>query len=389
MPAQALQQMFSGEKHWAAHAAGAFPALAKHKKITRKTPGANIACYSDIPENSGEDTLGASSAIACATLFGIAAAHHLILEPLEIALLAHRLEGQTAGAPGGYAAPFTAVFGKKDSLLLMKGQPHEFIGTVAPPLGFVVAGLHVTSPESGGNSPNSAQRLNVSAGIAQAMISRAYRDFGLRKDPTGGYLANLSPAMFERYFQHLLPAKITGEAVSDHLSGELPKPLQMGAGEIYFPRAVAAWAIGEAQRAQRFADLLRASESLSPPEARRQAVAAGAIMLESHAAEGNLLREMGEEAAAARLDLQMKMIMETGPENPESILGLRSAGEPGADGTLAILFPDSQAARARLQAAVDAVRARTGAAAEILTGSSSGAAETTALRLDVSELKKK
>src|SRR5690242_1168045 len=46
LPHNTMQQLFAGGKHWAAYVAGAFPTLGKHKKLTRRAHGANIACCS-------------------------------------------------------------------------------------------------------------------------------------------------------------------------------------------------------------------------------------------------------------------------------------------------------------------------------------------------------
>ena len=108
LPDATVQSLFSGSgeagggsRQWAAYLAGAFPTLARHKKITRRSPGATIACYSTVPFGVG---LGSSAAVACAALAAIAAAFPLILDPLEIALLAQ--------LPGPLVIIFRLPFGR-------------------------------------------------------------------------------------------------------------------------------------------------------------------------------------------------------------------------------------------------------------------------------------
>jgi hypothetical protein len=90
LPPATLQKLFSGQRRWAGYVAGGFPILGKHKKITRRTHGANNACYLDLPAEAG---VAASAALVCATLWALTAAYHLILEPLEVALLADGVPG--------------------------------------------------------------------------------------------------------------------------------------------------------------------------------------------------------------------------------------------------------------------------------------------------------
>ena len=374
MPRETLQNMFAGEKHWAAHMAGAFPAAAKHKKITRRTPGANIACYCDLPCDN--DVLGTSAAMACATLFGLAAARHLILEPLEIAILAHRLEGQTAGASGGYAEPMTAVLGKKDSLLQMKSQPHELTGYAPPPKGCTFAAIAF------GNGKDGAAGLEVlraSVGMAQAMVTRTYRDLGGRKDPSGGYLANVPAALFERYFRRILPEAIDGEAfVRDF--GPAAERIHAQGSATYHPHAAAEFQVQEHARARALFEKLQSEKAGD-----ELAVEIGRIMLESLAGQEQLARQFVAGRAAMEADLWRELIMGPARGAAKGFYGVRGAGAwPGE--AVAVLMADTAEARTELDVVARDFEVRTGRQAQVLIGSSSGASETTAMRVETSEL---
>ena len=193
MPIQTLQDMFAGGKQWAAHVAGAYPTLAKHKKITRRTHGANIACYSNVPHGGG---VAASAAMGCARCLPVVAAYHLILEPLE-----NRPAGPQAGKSDRRRAQRDygpddggGVWQKQDRLLLIRCQPHELVGTITVPRGggamaadfcFLRGFILMCS------IPRTATPIASAAGVgvhgAQAIIARFYKDMGNKTDPSGGY----------------------------------------------------------------------------------------------------------------------------------------------------------------------------------------------------------
>jgi galactokinase len=369
LPMDTLQKMFRGNNAWAAHMAGAYPTLAKHRKLTRRTHGANIACFSNIPFRMGA---ASSAALQCATLWAFTAAYHLILDPMEIALLAHKIENQVVGTLAGLAEPVTSVLGRQDQLLLLRCQPHDLTGYAALPPGLMIAGL-----QFGHKDAATASRVTrVSAFMAQAIIARFYADTGIKKDPTRGYLANVTVDAFNRYFHHVLPETITGtQFLKDYQS--LPDRLTIvDPAAAYFPRDAAEYHVCENARADAFLRELQAlAEYPAPAERLPHATRAGQLMLESHAACARRAHLRNPDA-----DLLVQLVTKQGPQR--GLYGARLAGGEGGGGVTVLA---ETSARDMLTAIADEYQRQTGQQARLLTGSSAGAAETLPQRLSISE----
>jgi galactokinase len=207
LPVEMIRAFFSGEKHWAAHVAGAYWVLGKHRKLTRRTSGANIVCHSNVPLRGG---VASSAALEVAALSAITTAYHLILEPLETAVLAQAVENLIVGRPSGVMDQVTSMMGSKGRLLLLECQPHTVKGFVDVPAGLMVCGM-----DSGARSAegwNKYRDTRIAAFMAQVMIARAYEELGMKGDPTKGYLANVTPAVYRKYFRKVLPRMINGGA---------------------------------------------------------------------------------------------------------------------------------------------------------------------------------
>jgi len=369
LPTDSLQKLFSGENSWAAHIAGAYPTLGKHKKLTRRAHGANIACYSDLPFRAGA---ASSAALQCATLWALTAAYHLILDPMEIALLAQKIENQLVGTLAGVTEPAASVLGRKDQLLLLRCQPHEHQGYVPLPAGLMIAGL-----QFGRQDAAACRVTRVSAFMAQAIISRLYSDTGIKKDPTHGYLANVSADALGKYFRPMLPETLTGEqfikdygTIADRLTTVDP------AGN-YYPRAAAEFHIQENARAGAFVQHLRAlAEPLPAAERQAHAIEAGKLMLVSHAACSREAR-LGSEAA----DLLVELVTERGPQG--GLYGARLAGGEGGGGVTVLA---ETTAREQLDAIVRDYQEKTGKQVFLLAGSSDGAAEAAPQRVPLTDI---
>lgn len=370
LPINSQQKLFANNP-WAAHIAGAYPTLAKFKKLTRRTHGANIACYSDIPFQAG---VASSAALQCATLWALTAAYHLILDPMEIALLAQKIENQLVGTMAGIMEPAISVLGRKDQLLLLQCQPHEHKGYVAVPPGMLFAGL-----QFGRKDAAAAYRATrISSFIAQAIITQFFSDLNVIKDPTGGYLANISVANYNRYIKALLPETITGaDFLKDH-AGIHDRLTSVDPQATYFPRAAAEFHIQENARAQDLVAQLRSLLNHAPGTAERRKVAAqaGALMLESHAASS---RQAG--LTSQRGDLLVELLMRFGPEH--GLYGAKLAGGEGGGGITVLL---EESARPLLDQVAAEYHQKTNRQVQILTGSSPGAAEAAPRRIMINEL---
>jgi len=365
LPIDSLQHVFTAENHWAAYVAGAFPVLAKHKKLTRRVTGANIVCYSNVPIGGG---VSSSAALECAALNALTAAYHLILDPLETAVLAQKVENFIVGAPCGVMDQVTSMLGKKDQLLLLHCQPHELQGYVAVPKGLAFYGINSNVKHSVGGSAYRTTR--VSAFMAHAMIARMYKDFGIKKDPTGGYLANVSTDLYTRYFRNMLPETISGKAFVEGFGGTVDRVTTIDPAVVYYPRAAAEHHVWENARVQEFVKLLeRAGTDGSA------AVSAGALMLESH-------RSYSENAkmGATETDVLVQLLMARGVE--QGIFGAKITGG-GSGGTVAVLAQSKPETLVILREVCEEYEKRTGLQPKLLVASSPGGAEWGAVKLGV------
>jgi L-arabinokinase len=371
LPNETLQNLFAGGRGWAAHIAGAFPALARHKKITQRTHGANIACYTNIPLRS---SAASSAALCCATLWAITAAYHLILDPLEVALLAHRIETQTVGTLAGVVEPAVSMLGRKDQVLLMNCQPHELAGYEAVPAEYLIAGIQLG--RKGFGESEEFTRLRVASFMAQAILVKFHEEIGLKKDPTKGYLANLPAELFGKYYRHILPETISGAVFLKGYGAIADRLTEVDPGQNYMPRDAAMYHVGENARARAFAARLHELHDLPAAGRAAGAAAAGQLLLESHAA--------CEAHAGLRVpesDVLIDLIQARGAAK-----GFYGARDAGTGGTVTVFADNTAAVREELQKIAAEYQQRTGLVPHLLLGSAAGAAEAAPQRVQVKDL---
>lgn len=363
LPIQTLQGMFKGEKHWAGAVGGAYPVLAKHKKITRRTMGANISIHAGMGA-------GSSTSVACATLFAITAAYHLILEPMEVAILAHKIDSLMGNEESGLADAVASVFGKKDQMVMIQCQPHEVKGFVRVPEGMLLCGVQLKG-ESEGNR-EAVTRAKAAAFMAQTMLTQFYADMGMKKDPTKGYLANVPPATYEKYFQRILPERMRGEEFLKEHGNPEERGVRVEPGVEYQVQSAAEHHILVRGRVERFAGCMQAmNETTDNRQRRSQAVVAGKVLQESHES----LVKLGFGGAETEL---AELIRGLGKGEGKS--GIYGAKITGAR-MVAVLLDNSKAARMELQGAVEEFEKQSGRRGEILSESASGAGEAGAVRV--------
>lgn len=376
LPYETLQRLFAGQNRWAAYVAGVFPILAKYKKLTRRATGANIACFSTVPPGSG---LASSAALECATLSALTAAYHLILEPLETAVLAQKVENHIVGAPCGVMDQVTSILGKQDRLLVLKCQPHELLDDLPIPAGTRFLGINSNARHSVESS--AYRQTRIAAFMAQAIIARLYRDLSAKpnaKDPTNGYLANITPDLYHRYFRPLLPDTLRGDAFLAEYGPTIDRVTAVDPALTYRPRAAAEHHILEHARVGKFVELLKTTSASEAAPNPQSLVAAGQLMLQSH-------RSYSENAGlgSPETDLLVDLIMQRGPA--QGFYGAKITGG-GSGGSVAVLAQNTPATFESLTAICGQYRAQTGLEPALLMASSPGVAQTEPQRLAAKEL---
>ena len=369
MPVEIIRQFFSGGNHWAAYVAGAYWVLGRHRKLTRRTSGANIVCHSNVPLGAG---VASSAALECAALSAITTAYHLILEPLETAVLAQAVENLIVGTPCGVMDQVASMMGNKNKLLLLECQPHNLKGFVEVPPGLMVCGIDTRARSAEGWARY--RQTRIAAFMAQAIIAQAYKDLGQKADPTHGYLANVTPAVYRRYFRHLLPTSTRGSVFLRTFGGIADRLTTVDPVAIYNVRAAADHHVHENARVYQFVDMLEQATHGSADAL----VRAGRLMFAAHASYNHRAMQGSKQA-----DLLVQLVRQHGLNH--GFYGAKITGA-GSGGTVVVLCDDNDISRTILQQIATAYQQYTGLVPQLLLGSSEGAAETGPLRMTTAEI---
>ena len=326
---EAAREFFrqDGANRWAAYVAGVFLVLMRERNA-RFTSGANILISSRVPLGKG---VSSSAALEVAVMSGVTKAFDISIDGRETALLCQKVENVVVGAPCGVMDQMTAVFGERDRLLLLLCQPAEIkrMITLPPP-------LRLWGIDSG---------IRHFVGGADYGSVRAATFEGLRiisdLRPTTDFLANISPAEFEREYLARLPEQI---------------------------RIPTAHPIYENARVQRFVDLLDRCQTSSNPGSLFNEL--GELMYASH----NSYTALGLNSYGT--DLLVQLVRREGPD--AGLFGAKITGG-GSGGTIAVLGDETSHVAIKRVAATYA--AATGHDPYIFTGSSNGALLFVYLRL--------
>lgn len=276
---------------WAAPLLNIFKALARmgHPPVTDSENdicmGATIVVDSDIRPGSGQ---AASTAAATALLQAISVNRGIVLSALQKAQIISDAQRASDGNHGHVVDALT-VLSAQDSppehLLRYSAQPHSLLGQI--PLSRDIRILALDTGVTGAGNRNIFGEFHLTGAMGAKIIETIYRDLGRRHNPVHGYLGNVSPELYRRYFRSMLPRRVRG---SDFL--RTYGPLDPSAGPIipdwiYAIRTTLDHLISEYEHAEHF---LQAMEELSdsPTETaistQRRLIMqrAGRLMLASH-----------------------------------------------------------------------------------------------------------
>jgi galactokinase len=308
---------------WAAYVAGVFLVLMRERGVSFAS-GANILIASRVPPGKG---VSSSAALEVAVMQAVTEAFDINIDGRDKALLCQMVENLVVGAPCGVMDQMTAVFGQRDQLLLLLCQPAEIKRMIALPPQLMLWGI------------DSGIRHSVSGSDYGSVRERAFMGAriiaDIKPDSKNKYLANISPAEFEREYLDQLP-----EAV----------------------RKPTAHPIHENVRVLRFVELLDAPELLFNE--------LGELMYESHGSYTALgLNSEGT-------DLIVELVRREGPD--AGLFGAKITGG-GSGGTVAVL--GNNKSRAAVQRVVASYANETGHQPYVFSGSSSGSLAYGCLRI--------
>jgi L-arabinokinase len=339
--------------HWAAYVAGVFLVLIRERGV-RFTGGAKLVIGSSIPEGKG---VASSAALEVASMQAVASTFGVALTPHEMALLCQKVENLVAGAPCGVMDQMTSVLGRDDALLALLCQPAELQLSVHIPADIAFWGLDSGERHAVGGADYESVRTGAFMG---------YRMIAGSQDRWQGYLANVTPAEFEREFVNRLPLEMSGAEFLKLYSSTSDTVTRVIPSRIYRIRRPTAHPIYEHHRVKAFRQLL----SGSPNE--EQWTSLGDLMYQSHASYSDC--GLGSPGT----DLIVDLVRAVGPAR--GLYGARITGG-GSGGTVAILGrADAGDAIARVK---ERYREAVGYEAAIFSGASNGSASFGALRLDI------
>jgi galactokinase len=308
--------------HWVAYVAGVFLVLMRECGASFES-GADILISSRVPPGKG---VSSSAALEVAVMQAVTEAFDIEIEGRDKALLCQKVENLVAGAPCGVMDQMTAVFGERDRLLFMLCQPAELKRMITLPPQLMLWGIDSGIRHSVGGADYGTVR--AAAFMGTRIIAELNADFS--KD---GYLANISPAEFEREYLDRLPERI---------------------------RMPTAHPIYENVRVQRFVELLERNEGYDE---------LGELMYEAHRS----YTALGLNSAGT--DLIVELV-----RKEAGLFGAKITGG-GSGGTVAVL--GDQTSRAAVERVAANYAKETGHQPYIFSGSSPGALAFGHLRVSI------
>jgi galactokinase len=328
--------------HWAAYVVGVFIVLMRERGVSF-SEGARIAIASSVPEGKG---VSSSAALETAAMQAVSRAFAIPLEPRDLALLCQKAENLVAGAPCGVMDQMSCVYGEKDALMALLCQPAELEPAIRIPDDITFWGI------------DSGERHTVGGSDYRSVRAGTFMGHHLISERPGGwtdYLANISPATFEREFREWLPDEMSGAEYLARYSTSPDTVTQVEPSRTYKIRQPTTHPIYEHHRVRVFQQLLRA------PSSEERRVLLGELMYQSHAS----YSACGLDSTGTNLIVDL--VRAEGPV--AGLYGARITGG-GCGGTVAILGrSDASSAIARVAARYEQL---TGYRPHMFSGSSSG-----------------
>jgi L-arabinokinase len=360
----ALRHMLTADprKNWAAYVAGVAAVLAVEKAVPL-TQGLRIMVHSFVPPASG---ISSSAALEVAAMQAAAAALGLELDGRECAVLCQKVENHVVGAPCGVMDQMSSACGKKDSLLVLLCQPAELFPALHIPDGYEVWGINsgirhaVSGSDYGSVRTGAFMGYRICADIAGFPVTSQSDGLVVVDDPEwNGYLANMTPSVWNARYRDHVPESMTGAAFLERYEGVSDPVSRIDPETTYAIRMPTAHPVHEHFRVSVFKKLM---EKQSQDE--ETATVLGECMYQSHASYSAC--KLGSDGT----DMLVDMVRRRGAA--KGLYGAKITGG-GSGGTVAVL------ARKGLQDELERLTAeyeqRSGRSATLIGGSSPGAAE--------------
>ncbi len=312
--------------HWAAYVLGVLLVLERERGLQLNC-GLRILVESKVPEGKG---VSSSAALEVATMQAVTGLVGSTLEGTELARLCQMAENFVVGAPCGIMDQMTSALGQADALLSLLCQPAKVQRFVPLPPSIRFWGIDSGIRHAVSGSDYTSVRTGAFMGyrlIAElaGLKEVARSEDGILRidDPRwSGFLANLSPAEFDRDFAPHLPKELRGDEFRALYGGTTDSVTRVDPNQTYAVRQPTAHPIHENARVRRFATLLEADPN--EPALREM----GELMYGSHASYSAC--GLGSDGT----DLLVELVREAGPA--AGLYGAKITGG-GSGGTVAVL----------------------------------------------------
>ena len=351
--------------NWAVYILGCYLVLEKEKGLVFE--GDEIIVSSDIPTGKG---VSSSAAIEVAAMHAIQKAYHISIDPLELALLAQKVENLVVGAACGLMDQLSVCLGKKDHLLPIICQPHKVMEPIRIPDGVHFFGIdsgvrHAVSGASYGDVRAAAfmaySVILSRVGIDHSAIEKA-RDTGYWDDlPFKGFLGNIPLTLFEREYAGIIPETISGTRFMKEFGVSLDTVTSIETQKLYSLRNAAWHPVRENERSIKFMEMM--SRLNSSGQHNNIMSQMGALMYGSH--DGYSSVGLGEPATQWIVD----KVKAEGPV--KGVYGARISG--GGSGGTVVILADEKNGIDTVKEIYRFMQEKTGRDLYLFSGSSDGA----------------
>ncbi len=363
---EALRAYFAGhaEMGWAAYVIGLVHyCLHRSAEPPDNPSGFRLLIWSDVPEGKG---VSSSAALEVAAMTAITAHFGCEMTPEVLAAACQWVEQHVVGAPCGIMDQMTCTLGRQERLLRLRCQPATVEGYVAVPDGYQFYGI------------DSGIRHAVTGADYGTVRTAAFMGYRILAEAAGpsahaawqGYLANVTPGAYGRWFADVLPERLGGRDFLDRYDGTDDTATHVDPERTYPVGPATRHPIYEHARVQRFAALLA-----ELPQRDEAALEMGRLMVASHESYGAC--GLGSKGTDRLVDL----VRAAGPGR--GLFGAKITGG-GSGGTVAAF--GTRAAASQVQEIAACYRAETGQGGEVFTGSSPGSAAVGRLTLPLTEI---
>jgi L-arabinokinase len=333
--------------------------------------GVNLALLSTVPLGAGVSSSAAVEVAAMVSLLDHFGVDRAALGGLRVAALCQAVENHVVGAPCGIMDQVTSCVGEAGTLLRLVCQPHDLQPPLALPDGVRVIGINSNVKHSVGGGAYG--RTRCAAFMGHRIILDRMRQMGeaagreMTGDPMRGYLANLDPDDYKRFFRPALPEWINGRVFLERHGPTVDPATQVDPAADYPVQHAVDHHVLEARRVRRFVEFLEQAAAVPAADHRLRGSAlhrAGHLMYASHVSYTNDAM-LGSPECDLLVDLVRK-------HEHAGLYGAKITGG-GSGGTVAVLCDSTDRADGAIAELMAEYERRTGNRPEAFTGTSPGA----------------